>query len=53
LQLLVWFFAIARWCSRKLRPPEAQLPTLPPGIYRVDVLLDADTVWRTFFRMVE
>lgn len=32
---------------------ELTLGTLPPGIYRVDVLLDADTVWRTFFRMVE
>lgn len=26
---------------------------LPAGIYRVDVLLDTDIVWRTFFRMVD
>jgi S1-C subfamily serine protease len=26
---------------------------LPAGIYRFDVLLEADIVWRTFFRMVE
>ena len=26
---------------------------LQPGIYRVDVLLDGDFVWRAFFRMVE
>ncbi|MGH9904851.1 MAG: S1 family peptidase, partial [Pyrinomonadaceae bacterium] len=26
---------------------------LPAGIYRFDVLLDGDIVWRTFFRMVE
>ena len=26
---------------------------LAPGIYRMDVLLDGDFVWRTFFRMVE
>jgi hypothetical protein len=32
---------------------EINLSTLPPGIYRVDVLLEADTVWRTFFRMVD
>jgi trypsin-like peptidase len=32
---------------------EMDVSTLPPGIYRVDVLLDADTVWRTFFRVIE
>lgn len=32
---------------------EVDIATLPPGIYRVDVLLDTDTVWRTFFRMIE
>ena len=32
---------------------ELDISTLPPGIYRIDVLLAADTVWRTFFRMVE
>jgi hypothetical protein len=32
---------------------ELTIGTLPPGIYRVDVLLDTDTVWRTFFRMVQ
>jgi len=32
---------------------ELNIATLPPGIYRVDVLLDTDTVWRTFFRMVQ
>jgi hypothetical protein len=32
---------------------ELDLSRLSPGIYRVDVLLDADTVWRTFFRMVD
>jgi S1-C subfamily serine protease len=32
---------------------ELSISTLPPGIYRVDILLDADTVWRTFFRMVQ
>jgi trypsin-like peptidase len=32
---------------------ELNLSSLPPGIYRIDVLLDADTVWRTFFRLVE
>jgi hypothetical protein len=31
---------------------EVDVSTIPPGIYRVDVLLDADTVWRTFFRVV-
>ena len=32
---------------------ELNISTLPPGIYRIDVLLDVDTVWRTFFRVVE
>jgi hypothetical protein len=32
---------------------EVDVSTISPGIYRVDVLLDADTVWRTFFRVVE
>ena len=32
---------------------ELDLSKLSPGVYRVDVLLDADTVWRTFFRMVD
>ena len=32
---------------------ELDIATFPPGIYRIDVLLAADTVWRTFFRMVE
>ncbi len=32
---------------------EVPLLNLPPGVYRVDVLLDADTVWRTFFRIVD
>jgi S1-C subfamily serine protease len=32
---------------------DMELTKLPPGIYRLDVLLDTDTVWRTFFRMVE
>lgn len=26
---------------------------LPAGIYRLDVLLEGDVVWRTFFRMIE
>jgi hypothetical protein len=26
---------------------------LPAGIYRLDVLLEGDIVWRTFFRTVE
>jgi hypothetical protein len=26
---------------------------LPPGIYRLDILLEGDIVWRTFFRMVQ
>jgi S1-C subfamily serine protease len=29
------------------------IATLPPGIYRVDVVLDASPVWRTFFRIAE
>jgi hypothetical protein len=29
------------------------LPALTPGIYRVDVKLGADPVWRTFFRVTE
>lgn len=32
---------------------EMKFATLKPGIYRIDVLLDSDIVWRTFFRMVE
>lgn len=32
---------------------ELNVSNLRPGIYRVDVLLDSDTVWRTFFRMDE
>lgn len=32
---------------------DLNLATLSPGIYRFDVLLDGDFVWRTFFRMVE
>jgi hypothetical protein len=32
---------------------ELNLAQLPPGIYRIDVLLDGDFVYRTFFRMVE
>ena len=32
---------------------DLRLGDLSPGIYRIDVLLDADTVWRTFFRVVE
>ena len=30
-----------------------QLSNLAPGIYRIDVLLDTDAVWRTFFRINE
>ncbi|HKY30830.1 MAG TPA: hypothetical protein VJM12_23120 [Pyrinomonadaceae bacterium] len=26
---------------------------LSPGIYRLDVLMEQDIVWRMFFRMVE
>lgn len=29
------------------------LQNLQPGVYRVDVLLDNDTVWRAFFRMTD
>ncbi len=32
---------------------DLNLAALPAGIYRFDVLLEADIVWRTFFRMVE
>jgi hypothetical protein len=32
---------------------ELGMANLKPGVYRIDVLLDQDTVWRTFFRMVE
>jgi S1-C subfamily serine protease len=32
---------------------DLNLAALPSGIYRFDVLLDGDFVWRTFFRMVE
>ena len=32
---------------------ELDLAALPAGIYRFDVLLEGDIVWRTFFRMVE
>lgn len=32
---------------------ELNFAKLQPGIYRVDVLLDGDFVYRTFFRMVE
>ena len=32
---------------------ELNLAQLQPGIYRIDVLLDGDFVYRTFFRMVE
>jgi S1-C subfamily serine protease len=32
---------------------DLSLGGLTPGIYRIDVLLEADTVWRTFFRVVE
>jgi hypothetical protein len=32
---------------------EFNFTDLRPGIYRFDVLLDADIVWRTFFRFVE
>jgi len=44
----------------KLRPGESfvqywtiPLPKLVPGIYRVDVTLGPDPVWRTFFRVTE
>lgn len=29
------------------------LLNLPPGVYRVDVLIDNDVVWRAFFRMTD
>ncbi|MGH9882889.1 MAG: hypothetical protein ACRD6N_15735 [Pyrinomonadaceae bacterium] len=32
---------------------DLNFPTLPAGIYRLDVSLAGDIVWRTFFRMVE
>jgi hypothetical protein len=32
---------------------EVPLGNLPSGIYRLDVSLDSDTVWRTFFRIVD
>ena len=32
---------------------ELNFAKLPPGIYRIDVLLDGDFVWRTFFRMID
>lgn len=32
---------------------ELDFAALPAGIYRFDVLLEGDIVWRTFFRMVE
>ena len=32
---------------------EFNLATLQPGIYRFDVLLEGDFVWRTFFRVVQ
>ncbi len=32
---------------------DMDLTKLQPGIYRLDVLLDTDTVWRAFFRMIE
>jgi S1-C subfamily serine protease len=32
---------------------DLNLASLPAGIYRFDVLLEGDIVWRTFFRMVE
>ena len=32
---------------------DLNLAALGPGIYRIDVLLDGDFVWRSFFRMVE
>jgi hypothetical protein len=44
----------------KLRPERSfvhywtiDLPALAPGIYRVDVKLGPDPVWRTFFRVTE
>jgi S1-C subfamily serine protease len=32
---------------------DLNLASLPAGIYRFEVLLEGDIVWRTFFRMVE
>jgi S1-C subfamily serine protease len=32
---------------------ELTLGDLPTGIYRIDILIDSDPVWRTFFRMTE
>ncbi len=32
---------------------ELNLMNLSPGIYRIDILLNTDTVWRTFFRIAE
>ena len=32
---------------------ELSLAELAPGTYRLDVLLDADPVWRTYFRIIE
>ena len=32
---------------------DLNLAGLPNGIYRIDVLLDGDYVWRTFFRVVD
>ena len=32
---------------------QVALASLPPGTYRIDVLLDADATWRTFFRIAE
>ena len=32
---------------------EVPLGNLPAGIYRLDVTLNTDTVWRTFFRIVD
>jgi trypsin-like peptidase len=32
---------------------ELNLINLAPGIYRIDISLDADAVWRTFFRIVD
>jgi hypothetical protein len=29
------------------------LQTLTPGTYRIDLLIDADPVWRTYFRIVD
>lgn len=32
---------------------ELPLSTLPPGIYRAEILVDSNPVWRTFFRVTE